>query len=94
MLVMSIVDDSSDFARIFLIVLFLCESNGLVTQDIFRIIKYVCAINNIRPFYPIKNLPILVLNKRTDRIYDKGTAVIKPSQGKLYGPTIAEISVL
>jgi len=48
----SIVDDTPDFSRILLLVLFLREDNGLVTQDIVRSIKDVRTINDfvVRPF--------------------------------------------
>ena len=42
----SIVDDASDFARIFLLVLLLRKENSLVTQDVVCSVKNVVTINN------------------------------------------------
>ena len=44
--VRSIVDDTSDFARILFLVLLLRKDNGLVTQDVVRSVKNVLAIND------------------------------------------------
>lgn len=51
--VWSIVDDTPDFSRILLLVLFLREDNCLVAQDVVRSVKEVFAINNliVRTFF-------------------------------------------
>lgn len=44
--VRGIVDDTPNLARILLLVLFLCEDDGLITQDIVRSVKNVFANND------------------------------------------------